>query len=115
MSKRNKNSPKNEDRMKDITTTPTAELLAEWGKQDKIRDYIYATSHDENAENMDLIAAIASELDRRCSEAGIRKGEYAIAFSKIDYSATKGEAYLFLELEDVRDLLTWLIQKGGNK
>lgn len=91
--------------MKDHTTTPTAELLAEWGKQQQLNDYIYRTTADEDFANMDLIAAIAAELDSRASD--------------MEISIDPDDGWCYCERyrynpEELRDLLTWLIQKGGN-
>lgn len=104
--------------MKALQDTPTAELLAEWGKLNKLNDYIYRTTHDEDAGNVDSMSAISAELDRRCE--GIRNvngfpafGNYRqIIYAKNDPNAR--EAVVKIRIADLHDLLTWLLLKGGN-
>jgi len=104
--------------MKDLTTTPTAELLAEWARWDEIRVWQYVTSQDEFPETMDALAIIAAELDRRTAD--IRNvngfpafGDYRqIIYAKNDLNAR--EAVVKIRIAELRDLLTWLLMKGGN-
>jgi len=108
--------------MKDITKTPTADLIAEWGKFNKM------SKHSTNAGNRigESIAAIAAELDRRCSEAGIgsKDGKPTFRF----FTTDKPTEELVTEivaiyvdstpytLEELHALLGWLLLKegGGN-
>lgn len=100
--------------MKALQDTPTAELLAEWGKLNKLNEHIYRTTHDEDAGNVDSMSAIAAELDRRCSEAGIQLHvDGMVSFSKFG-DKTDDMVCPRIYAADLRDLITWLLLKGGN-
>ena len=144
--------------MKDHTTTPTAELLAEWGLQKAAQPFAYPNKYyfiicetcgwkgsseecgehfygDDseaycgNCGNTKLkddiefdavrFAAIAAELDRRCSEAGISIYENQFIYSKA--AAWKainpvGDEYIALGADipakEQHDLETWLLIKN---
>lgn len=99
--------------MKDHTTTPTAELLAEW----EFLQQGYPTTREKPIHEARK-SAIAAELDRRTAD--IRNvngfpafGNYRqIIYAKSDLNAR--EAVVKIRIAELRDLLTWLIQKGGN-
>ena len=105
--------------MKDLTTTPTAELLAEWGKLAAIAkhtNYARDTTFDK-VEFEDKIAAIAAELDRRTAD--IRNvngfpafGDYRqIIYAKNDPKAR--EAVVNIPIDELIERMKWLQIKGG--
>lgn len=110
--------------MKDPTTTPTAELLAEWKMlRDRslflLGDCLTQNEYAIKEHNaiVPRISSIAAELDRRTAD--IRNvngfpafGNYRqIIYAKNDLNAR--EAVVKIRIADLRDLLTWLLMKGG--
>ena len=103
--------------MNDLTTTPTADLIAEWVRLDELRQHIEPFKHYPQ------FNAIASELDRRSGNAGILIGDGLLTLTKFDdyeihqlgkdYSPHVKFVTLNIQPEELRNLITWLILKGG--
>jgi len=86
--------------MKDITTTPTADLIAEWGK------YPDTLSKNRPTWAKNRRAAIAAELDMRCVNANMEsdgKGNL------------KTPCSIDLPITEFCLLCEWLIIKDGGK
>ena len=119
--------------MKDITTIPTADLIAEW----KNKENVYVDEEDyrdemgepiENAAQLYADAdaaldahwiAIAAELDSRLDKAGITMYENQFIYTKADaWTALDrvGEEYIALAADlpakEQHDLETWLLIKN---
>ena len=99
--------------MENLKDRTTAELLAEWGRQQQASDPFSSWAYDSEYQK-----EIAAELDRRCSEAGIciigdKLGYYS---ESVWWQAVDGVGYKFLDIpaKEQHDLEAWLIQKGGN-
>ena len=119
--------------MNDLTTTPTADLIAEWGNKENVyvdeEDYRDEIGEPiENAAQLYADAdaaldahwiAIATELDRRCMDAGIAmiEGQFHYARKWFSVVLEDGE-YLLREVlcaEYSHQYRTWLLLKeGGN-
>ncbi len=107
--------------MKDLKDTPTAELLAEWWQESWVQSICPSHEHWRDRRH-----AIAAELDRRCNRAGLSdldgffgarnvmagigdfEGHYTIL------SPVCADLHLPITTKELRDLLTWLLLKGGN-
>ena len=112
--------------MKDLTTTPTAELLAEWGKletkiADRKRFMMVNKSEQDDIDYFETHLAqrnaIAAELDRRCSEAGIKlEGSKFVYYLGESGEGILGQITYFIPkptAKEQHDLEIWLLTKGG--
>lgn len=102
--------------MENLKDRSTAELLAEWERLDDLRPI----DRSEPSKHHQQCDAIAAELDRRCDDAGIYVYYESFAF---DRSCAVGNGLtgvfdvgkeVVMYAADLRDLLTWLLMKGGN-
>ena len=115
--------------MENLKDTPTADLIAEWGKlETKIADrkrFIMVNKSEQD--DIDYLEthlaqrnAIASELDRRATEAGIKlEGSKFVYYLGESGEGILGQMTYFIPkptAKEQHDLEGWLLLKeGGNK
>ena len=110
--------------MKDLTKTPSADLIEQWKSlRDRslflLGDCLTQNEHAirEHNEIVPRIAAIADELDMRCSERGIALVDGFFVYKRTYFSVILEDSdHLLRESCDPtysQDLRTWLLIKIG--
>ena len=101
----------------ELRNAKTSELLAQWERLEELFQHI------DPFKNHQQLDAVASELDRRSGKAGILIGDGLLTLTKFedyeihqlgkDYSPHVKFVTLNIQPEELRNLITWLILKGG--
>ena len=104
--------------MKDITTTPTADLIAEWGK------YPDTLSKNRPTWAKNRRAAIATELDMRADELGLFIVGGCFVYAKCVngdgpyrnwYGVVNPAEWVRITAKEQHDLEGWLLLKEGGR